>query len=323
MILTTVAIIWLDNGLDLTEGQTSWLSSSSQTDGQKWQTRYLPIIQHKPNGAFKRRPYRRAAGTNASGSPASSLCQSSSLLHLDYGRDLDRHAIAADAFYSLNEVFKFAAFSESQFLNMLDSKLVEELNPKSMLQNEHLTLSNTFYFQRALERHICRIKENIESIENRGLQDWPKHNLEDRQREKVDAAAGILLRDYKDLLRRAEDLYDRCNKGTQIMMSNASIRESQKAIVQAEEVTKLTRLAFIFIPLSFLCSFFGMNFKQLGTGTLSIWIWFATSAPAVIMALLLLELRFQKRLLRLASRVKHMTVRKPPSSEDNSRDRFT
>lgn len=45
----------------------------------------------------------------------------------------------------------------------------------------------------------------------------------------------------------------------QAVMSTMSIVESQKAISEAETVSKLTSLAFFFIPLSFVASFFGMN----------------------------------------------------------------
>ncbi len=38
-----------------------------------------------------------------------------------------------------------------------------------------------------------------------------------------------------------------------------SIIESQKAISEAETVSKLTALAFFFVPLSFIASVFGMN----------------------------------------------------------------
>lgn len=40
------------------------------------------------------------------------------------------------------------------------------------------------------------------------------------------------------------------------------------------KVSRLTIVAFVFIPFNFSCSFFGMNFKQLGTGTLDIGYFF-------------------------------------------------
>lgn len=40
-----------------------------------------------------------------------------------------------------------------------------------------------------------------------------------------------------------------------------SLIESKKAITQAEQVTKLTQLAFFFIPLTFVAGLFGMNVR--------------------------------------------------------------
>lgn len=74
-----------------------------------------------------------------------------------------------------------------------------------------------------------------------------------------------------------------CDREIGLLMNNA-VKESQRAISQAEGVAKLTRLAFFFIPLSLTSSFFGMNFSQLvgaAGAILSIWLWFAVSAPVL------------------------------------------
>jgi hypothetical protein len=49
----------------------------------------------------------------------------------------------------------------------------------------------------------------------------------------------------------------------QIELSQVQIAESRKAIEQTETVRKLTILAFVFIPASTICSFFGMNIQEL------------------------------------------------------------
>ena len=67
------------------------------------------------------------------------------------------------------------------------------------------------------------------------------------------------------------------------------LAESKKAIDQAERVGRLTQLAFFNIPISFTTSFFGMNFKQLNSGTnLSTWIWFVVSFPRLVISILVL-----------------------------------
>lgn len=58
------------------------------------------------------------------------------------------------------------------------------------------------------------------------------------------------------------------------LMSNISILESQRGIAEAESVTKLTELAFFFIPLTFSASIFSMQVRELSTGTVSLWVFF-------------------------------------------------
>lgn len=81
------------------------------------------------------------------------------------------------------------------------------------------------------------------------------------------------MHDFDYLLEKAKDLTNKCDREMGTTMSKASIKEAQKAIVQAEQVTKLTKLAFVFRPLCFTCSFFGTNFSQFSAGSdLSLWV---------------------------------------------------
>lgn len=241
---------------------------------------------------------------------AHKISQSASLLHLDYGRNLDRYLLANDAFYALNELFNFAAFSEVQYLNMMESKLTKELDRSVIVEQDTPTISNLLYNQQVLERHIERLKENIRTIEKHALPLWPKAQLDsskekDRKKlEKSDSAATSLLQDYHYLLSRAESLSQKCSKGVQIFMNNSMINESREGINQAKAVTRLTRLAFVFIPLSFTTSFFGMNFRQLGTGELAIWVWFVVSGPIFLLSMLFMVYdvsAIRKRLPRMTN----------------------
>jgi Mg2+ and Co2+ transporter CorA len=63
---------------------------------------------------------------------------------------------------------------------------------------------------------------------------------------------------------------------TDTLLSTMSILESQKSIEQSEQVNKLPRLAFVYIPLSFISSVFGMNVKEIQANP-SIWVFFATA----------------------------------------------
>ena len=65
--------------------------------------------------------------------------------------------------------------------------------------------------------------------------------------------------DFDRLRRETKDLTERAALTFQAMTSTMSMVESQKSIVQAETISKLTKLAFFFIPLTLTASIFGMN----------------------------------------------------------------
>jgi len=55
----------------------------------------------------------------------------------------------------------------------------------------------------------------------------------------------------------------------------------------ANHLSRLTLVAFVFIPLNFATSFFGMNVQQLGTGSMHIGFFFLTAALAGGLGILL------------------------------------
>lgn len=210
------------------------------------------------------------------------IFQSASLLHLDYGRKLDLETASTNPLYALSDIFRFAANSELQFLNMLATKITNEMDPAILIQQEDPTVSNLLYSRKILERHIQRMEEYIQFIDVQG-------NLSSPKPPKGEAAANSLRKDFQVLLSRSQALSAQCDRGMTIIMNNATIRESQRAIVQAEGVAKLTRLAFIFVPSSFTASLFGMNVKQFGTGaSVEIWVYFMVTMPIMAISVLFL-----------------------------------
>ena len=65
--------------------------------------------------------------------------------------------------------------------------------------------------------------------------------------------------DLDDLTKEISSLTERAKSTFHDIMATMSIVESQKAIAQAETISKLTNLAFFFIPLTLTASIFGMN----------------------------------------------------------------
>ena len=72
-----------------------------------------------------------------------------------------------------------------------------------------------------------------------------------------------------------KSLRQRTTRSYKSLMANMSIVESKRGIAEAESVTKLTELAFFFIPLTFSASIFSMQVKELDASQISIAAFFA------------------------------------------------
>jgi Mg2+ and Co2+ transporter CorA len=169
---------------------------------------------------------------------------------------------------------------------MMETKLVKETDFSVINPRHSPRFSNLLYSKNILDQHAQNIDGTISFIKT-----YPgskSNNDTIDMIEEASAVATSILEDFEHLSNRAKALSLYCDRGMNIVMNNNMLLESQRAIEQAAGVAKLTRLAFFYIPLSFTASFFGMNFKQLGTGVLNIWVWFAASLPVFLISVLFL-----------------------------------
>lgn len=85
--------------------------------------------------------------------------------------------------------------------------------------------------------------------------------------------------------REARDLERFLMDSFQLLMSSISVLETQRgaeqaliSIEQAARTTRLTQLAFIYVPLTFVTSIFGMNVKEISEPLPPLWVCFVTLA---------------------------------------------
>lgn len=214
----------------------------------------------------------------------SAIQQSAMLLPFDCNSLTDSQAANEDAFYALNAVFQQAAFSEVQFVNLMDSQIDKEIGVLALERNAGPSLDNLQFFRSILDRHVRQIRDVLRITKWQGGGSWPSATKLKSQKT-CSEAVEKLIDDYDGLLIRALDLCERCTQGMGVMMNRAIVAESKKAIDQAERLKKLTLLASFFIPLSFTTSLFGTNFSELAPGNyLSIWVFFAVSIPVIALS---------------------------------------
>ena len=296
-LLITTAIACTDAGCDLTKGpRFPWLGGGAEPSPVK----LLPIFQYIPRCALKSPSIK----DTATGPKKGRNTQSLAVFPEGYGRGLDWSQAKSDRFHALWEVFRLAAFSQKQLLNVLKEKITTETN-RLLLKNENPTLANLLYFRDILQDQLSNSSYMIQIISDRNKTFQhgrrPIITTSNDQRSAADQAVAQVSGLFQDLHSRAQSLHEKCTQGMTVISNNSMLAESQRAIQQAKLVTKLTLVAFVYLPFTFTAGFFGMNFTELGTGTIHLWIFFATSLPLmfVTMAFFALDAQTIKRILRI------------------------
>ena len=238
----------------------------------------LPVIQHFPKAALRaKKQSNSASSSNISldDVPLGNSTQSAKLLPFQYGSSLEPQILRQDAMYAVSGIFAFAACSESQFVNFMSVQVEAAL--RSSERQAELSLSDLRFSKSLLDEHAMYLQDVIMFFQHEAETKWPTS---------TSAVPGdvqaALLKDFECLLRRVKDLAARCLDGTAIIMNDAMLQESRRAIAQAGKVERLTLLAFFFVPLTFTCTLFGMNFSEFGQGHLSIYI-FGIIVPPIVM----------------------------------------
>lgn len=208
---------------------------------------------------------------------AQSTTQSSRHLSSQYGQSLKVSLMRASPLYAVGDIFRHSACSSNQMVNMLISRVEDVLRASYLDRHEALSLKDLRFIKNVLDEHSAYLEEVVRFLES-GVSAWlspQPTNVESivtnnkkgtgnkKMNDAIDATQIELLEDYRCLLRRSQRLAARCKDGTDIIINGAALRESQRGIEQAEEVKLLTKLVFLFAPLSFVTSIFGMNFVDL------------------------------------------------------------
>ena len=171
------------------------------------------------------------------------------------------HLMATEEAYQLHHEFSFEDFATKAFGGGSD-----------WIQYDFAFKASVFRY--ALNMHIAAIKATLESLKYR-CGELPGSNWKPvTQSNKVPA----LIYDYESLLETGSRLLNELDGIETRSINHRSVKSSQMSIEQSESLSRLTILAFFFIPLSFATSIFGMNVEELGSGTVKMQIVILTAA---------------------------------------------
>lgn len=308
----------MDNGRDLDQGPNSpWLKEPQRV--RKLPPIFYPTIQFDAKMCFSQHGLdpREVSGNHHFSFFRQNHTQSAALLPTRlYGAYLSTGPMSKDAFYAMHGLFSFSACSENQFLNCLRSKLdVDEQSPSD--ENDILRdLRNVIYHKSLVRDHRDYLETVLKFIQHGGGPKWAPCSTQHLKRptpptirldgspsllpipchENVSgvgssspealAAKNALLQDYEALFRKACSLLQMYNERIEDMRTEAALHEAREATMQAKFMSRLSFVAFLFIPLSFTTSAFGMNVEELKDNP-SIWYWVGISFPVFTCSLIL------------------------------------
>ena len=278
--------VWQDAGKDLSNSPSGpWLDSQHAP----FNTHIWPVtIHHRDSPFLKPRLPRKesTASIRWTASPPHGIPQTMSRVPTIYGRYTDTEELAHDPLCALTEVFRLIAASEAQFLEMCSLVLEKNIDGdfSQASTKQEATRLILVDLQKILERHSTRIAAIVEFLRNDDCLDVPRSDSDVTR-----TSIKFLHRDFEYLLQSIRDHISRCIHELNTMMSEISVNEARRGMDQARRAFKFTVLAALYIPLSFTCSLFGMNFVQFNDIAHGVRAWMALTIPLFVLSLLFLS----------------------------------
>lgn len=187
--------------------------------------------------------------------------------------------MASDPFYALSELFRFAADSEAQFLNFVETQLDRQQASEAIIEQ------HSFHsIMDILRRHIQTLEENVSSIEHREMTNWHPESVPTPRSQSM---AEDLLRDFQYLLNRAHRLESTCLALKAMAENQMALDASKRAMKDSRSLKIFTIFTVIFLPMSFVSSILGMNPSMKGlelSVALAYWILISTFILAITLS---------------------------------------
>lgn len=225
--------------------------------------------------------------------PVTQRRQPLSVLPKRYGETLDWKSISLDPILALQELFNFQSAAAMQYLNMTRKVITQLMAQTHINRNNLVDMEDILHYEYAktvLARWSAHFTGLIQVLETGPLWNNTDAVGDGTKREEM---LLTLKRDLEFLQTEAGIIIELCEAGKSTVLSNFSISEARRTTQEAKLVTELTkatnRLTFIFLPISFVTSVFGMNFRQFGQGPLTIWLWVAVTLPLLVVCVITVE----------------------------------
>lgn len=205
--------------------------------------------------------------------------------------EIDMALLHADPFFLLGSILSTVAQSWTPILNLMNecisefhSAKVTEINPLLETLRQYVGILN---------RVEEILSEGLRWIEQGGCESWPSAS-EEPLRERKQSFQKLLQADFETLQKRCLAITRDCESATNLLVSYSQLVSSERGVDQAAQVHSLTKLASVFVPVSFAATLFGMNVKELKDNP-SVWNYAVLAGCLAVVTLLALNWDLTKR----------------------------
>ncbi|KAF2422159.1 hypothetical protein EJ08DRAFT_482462 [Tothia fuscella] len=192
----------------------------------------------------------------------------------NYGERLDSSLMKRSPSYALSELFALAASSERQFLNLLEHNVAETIRRLDVPGNDNIQAVKTLnYFSNMIRRHKDSIDKTITALELKSdsLQLGALELLGFPMQQKLKSMNDSLTQQFVGIDEQFSRISSECDWALGLLMTRSMLAESERAMKQLEYLRKLTLMTVVFLPLSFITSFLGMNLTSIQIHTQRYW----------------------------------------------------
>lgn len=206
----------------------------------------------------------------------------------------DRDRLAADPEHVTSHVYPFIFAEvlvtlEYSFTGLFQIEWLLDSQRTRKLDDLETCIDSLHKWQRRLPFYVEYIQDSITALEGR----YHQALSAERNAAGTSAAAAAscwqagVRRDLGSLLARLQVLQLRADKIMQMAVAIISIEESKKAMLESRNMGRITYLAFVFVPMSFVTSFLSMNEDLSQRSVIVYCVFFAVAVPLSLVAVML------------------------------------
>jgi Mg2+ and Co2+ transporter CorA len=176
--------------------------------------------------------------------------------------EIDAELLKTDPFFLLASVLRTSLLSWCQLLNLIGEKVSQAQNQLELTYEElELDLIQLRYHMQIIHAANENLSESLKMVERGGCPEWPQARSDAAKARKKDIQEQLRI-DYLHVMDRCSLMIRQCTSSSAVLVGFAQLTTAEKGSQQAAEIHSLTRLATVFIPLSFSASVFGMNVTE-------------------------------------------------------------